>query len=294
MTSANREYRDRLFTFIFGNAEHREWTLELYNAVNDTSYDDPSDITITTIREVLYLGMHNDVSFLLAGEMNLYEQQSTYNPNMPLRMLQYAGSMYEQTIKRRRLNKYGRTLITLPVPKLVVFYNGQDDMPAESTLRLSDAFSQDRDADIEVRVRMININRGKDASLESRCHPLREYAWTVERIRENMMHMDSLRAIDEALEAMPEGFVIKPFLMAHKAEVRDMLLTEYNEAEAMELFREEGREQGREEGREQGRAEAVAASIRSLMGSLGCTAERAMELLSVPESERPRYLEALA
>lgn len=99
MPEAQREYRDRLFTFIFGSEEHRDWTLSLYNAVNGSDHDDPGDVEITTIREVLYLGMHNDVSFLLADEMSLYEQQSSYNPNMPLRMLQYACSLYEKHLR---------------------------------------------------------------------------------------------------------------------------------------------------------------------------------------------------
>ena len=92
MSIANREYRDRLFNFLFGAEENKEWTLSLYNAVNRSDYKDASQIQITTIREVMYLGMHNDVSFLIADEMSLYEQQSTLNPNMPLRQLQYAGN----------------------------------------------------------------------------------------------------------------------------------------------------------------------------------------------------------
>ena len=91
MTVDNTQYKDRLFNFLFGSEENKPWTLELYNAVNGSSYTDPDAIQITTIKEVMYLGMHNDVSFLIAEEMALYEQQSTYNPNMPLRLLQYAG-----------------------------------------------------------------------------------------------------------------------------------------------------------------------------------------------------------
>ena len=93
MSTINREYQDRLFNFIFGTEENKAWTLSLYNAINGTSYTDPSEIKINTIKEVLYLGMHNDTSFLITDEMNLYEQQSTYNPNMPLRMMQYAGNL---------------------------------------------------------------------------------------------------------------------------------------------------------------------------------------------------------
>ena len=102
MPSANIEYKDSLFSFLFGNEENREWTLSLYNAVNESNYTDASQIQITTIREVLYLGMHNDVSFMISDEMNMYEQQSTYNPNMPLRMLQYAGNLFEKDITRRK------------------------------------------------------------------------------------------------------------------------------------------------------------------------------------------------
>ena len=167
MPAVQNEYKDRLFNFIFGSGEHREWTLSLYNAVNGTDYRDPSRVEFNTIRETLYLGMHNDFSFIIAPLMNLYEQQSSYNPNMPLRLMQYAGNLFEQHVVKNKRNKYGRTLIELPVPKLVVFYNGPEEKPEELELRLSDAFPPElrEAADIQVRVRMINVNRGKNPGL---------------------------------------------------------------------------------------------------------------------------------
>ena len=281
MPNASREYRDRLFTFIFGSEEHRDWTLSLYNAVNGSSYDDPNLVTISTVRGILYLGMHNDVSFLLANEMNLYEQQSTYNPNMPFRMLQYAGQLYEKYLRQHHLNKFSRSLLKLPVPRLVTFYNGPDEMGDEVVLRLSDSFPKDSQPDIEVRVRMINITKGHGPQLKHDCTPLREYSWTTERIRENMKTKDLVQAVDEAIESMPNDFVIKPYLLAHKAEVKDMLLTEYNEAETMELFREEGRE------------ESLFESLTHVMESLGCTPERAFDILRVPAEKRDGYLARL-
>ena len=116
MAEDNKLYKDRLFNFLFGSEENKAWTLSLYNAVNGSDYTDPSAIEITTIKEVMYLSMHNDVSFLIMEKMNLYEQQASYNPNMPLRMLQYAGNLFEKYIKQRKLNKYGSSLIRLPVP----------------------------------------------------------------------------------------------------------------------------------------------------------------------------------
>lgn len=83
--AANREYKDRLFTFIFGKEENRPYLLQLYNALNGTSYTDPSELEITTLQDVIYIRQKNDISFLLDSELSLYEQQSSYNPNMPLR-----------------------------------------------------------------------------------------------------------------------------------------------------------------------------------------------------------------
>lgn len=284
MPAPNDAYRDRLFTFLFGSEKHRDWTLDLYNAINGTDYSDPEAIAIKTIREVLYLGMHNDASFLLADEMSLYKQQSSFNPNMPLRMLQYAGQLYERHVSENHLNKFGRRLLHLPAPRLVVFYNGRTRKPDEEVIRLSDSFAKGAKTDIEVCVHMVNVSQGSSPQLMQRCQPLREYAWTVERIRANMVQRgrdERLAAIDATLRDMPTDFVIRPFLLAHKAEVRDMLLTEYNEAEAMELFREEGRE------------ENLRDNLASLVRNAGFTLQQAMDALGVPERNRERYADVL-
>lgn len=258
MTADQNQYKDRLFNFLFGSEENKAWTLSLYNAVTGSAYTDPTQIEITTIRDVLYLGMHNDISILISNEMDLYEQQSTYNPNLPLRMLQYAGNLYEKYVRQRKLNKYGSHLLKLPVPKLYAFYNGKSEQPDEQILRLSDSFPEGSETDIEVTVRMLNVNYERNRELLEACEPLREYSWLNEEIRKNKQMVDKGEigsAIDRAITTMPDNFVIKPFLIAHRAEVKGMLLTEYNEAETMELFREEGREEGRMEGRAEGRME---------------------------------------
>ncbi len=249
------QYKDRLFSFLFGREENKAWTLDLYNAVNGSHYTDPAAITITTIRQVLYMSMHNDVSFLISDYMSLYEQQSTYNPNMPVRQLQYSGYVYERYIKDKGLNKYGRKRIRLPVPKLVVFYNGTSEQPEEEIQELKDSFPPGAESDIDVRVRVININYGRNKKLLDACKPLGEYAWFIAEIRNNKKHMEVDAAVDQAITAMPADCVIKPFLESHRAEVMGMMLMEYNEAETMNMFKEEGREEGREEGIEIGRVE---------------------------------------
>ena len=119
----NREFKSRLFSFLFGTEEHKDWTLALYNAINGTSYTDPGGITINTIDDAVYMGMKNDLSILVSETVSLYrtvelyEQQSSYNPNMPVRELMYAAKLYDKYIYTARLNRYGRRLMPLPVPK---------------------------------------------------------------------------------------------------------------------------------------------------------------------------------
>ena len=244
MAEDHPQYKDRLFNFIFGSEENKAWTLSLYNAINDSNYTDPNAIEIATIREIMYLGMRNDVAFFITEEMNLYEHQATYNPNMPLRLMQYAGNLYEKYIIERKLNKYGKALIKLPAPKLVVFYNGTDEQEDETILKLSDSFPEGADFDIEVKVRMLNVNYGRNRKLLEACKPLGEYTWIVREVRKNKAREELDSAIDRAITDMPDDFVIKPFLMAHRAEVKGMLFTEYKEEEAMEMFKEEGRVEG--------------------------------------------------
>ena len=281
MAAVQREYKDRLFNFIFGSEENKAWTLSLYNAINGTDYTDPSKVQINTIKEVLYLGMHNDTSFLLTDDMNFYEQQSSYNPNMPLRMMQCAGNLYEKYIKENGLNKYGSELLQLPVPKLIVFYNGETEAEDETILRLSDSFPEGSKPDIEVNVRMLNINHGRNQKLLDACEPLKEYSWLMQEIRKNRKTMEIEDAVDKAMADMPEDYVIRPFLDAHKVEVSGMLLTEYNEAETMELFRQEGVDKNRIE------------CIKTVMKKLKYTTQQAMEFLEIPIADRAKYLAKL-
>lgn len=279
ITTVSREYKDRLFSFMFGNPENREWTLSLYNAVNGSDYKDADAIQIKTISEVLYLGMHNDVSFQIFDILNLYEQQSSYNPNMPLRQMQYSGNVYERYITEHKLNKYGKTLLKLPVPKLITFYNGTDEEPDEIILQLSDSFPEGSMSDIEVTVRMININYGKNTKLLNACRPLMEYSWFVAEIRKNQETADIEHAVDKAIDNIPVDFQIRPFLLAHRSEVQGMLLTEYNEVEAMELFKEEGKAEERiNTERERKRADEAEAELCSVTAELAEYKERFGEL----------------
>ena len=230
--AVNDEHKDRVFKYLFGNPNNREWTLALYNAVNGSNYDNPEEIEYNTIEDAMYLGMRNDVSFIIVDELNLWEHQSTYNPNMPMRFFLSAAKLYEKYIAGSDYYPYSSVLQPAPRPKCICFYNGTASQPERKILRLSEAFNGE--SDIEVLVTMLNINYGKNRELMEACEPLSEYAWLVETIRTNQRTMRNLEtAIDAAIDEMPDEFVIKRFLLMNKAEVKGMFLTEYDQEKVL-------------------------------------------------------------
>lgn len=246
----NAQYRDRLFKFIFGNPAHKAWTLSLYNAVNGSRYTDENAIEINTIEDAVYLGMKNDVSFLINDTLNLYEQQSTFNPNMPMRFLIYAGMLYDKYVRNTWTYRiYSSSLQKAPAPKFVCFYNGAADKEDRVILKLSDSFDKESVSDIEVTVTMLNINYGHNQELLNACKPLYDYSWFVYQTSEKRRRgMELNLAIDEALNELPDNSTLKKFLMDNKAEVKRMCITEYDQERVLAQQREEGRLEGRVEG----------------------------------------------
>ena len=240
MPQANREYKDRLFKFIFGNPDNRDWTLSLYNAINGSSYTDATQIRYTTIEDAVYMNMKNDVSFLVADTMSFYEQQASFNPNMPMRFLIYAGMVYAKYISQAdSYHPYSTAQQKAPTPRCVCFYNGETEREDRVVLDLKDAF--DREADIDVRVTMLNVNYGRNRALMEACKPLRDYAWFVDAVRQRQATLNDLdAAVDAALNEMPEQSALKAFMTANRAEVKRMCITEYNEVKTLADERKEG------------------------------------------------------
>ena len=139
--------------------------------------------------------------------------------------------------------------------------------------------------DVEVTVRMLNINYGKNKSLLEACKPLLEYSWIVREIRKNRKYMDIKQAIDSVIDNLPDDFVTKSFLEIHKAEVGTMLLTEYNEIQREELLLNKGMKKGMKKGMEKGMIKA----ITNMMNKLKLSAEQAMDVLNIPKEEYEYY-----
>lgn len=260
----NRQVKDRLFKAVFAE---KKYLLELYNALNDSHYTREEDLQIYTMEDVIYLKMKNDVSFLVDGTLNLYEHQSSYNPNMPLRGLLYLARQYEDYINDSREDIYGSRLIQLPTPRYVVFYNGKKKLPDSTVLLLSDAFEKkEKQPALECRVELININAGRNAALMKHCERLRQYSRFIEilngYVQNGMRFADAVsRAVDQGIEEK----LLPDILLKQKGEVYSMLLTEYDEKRHMKNLYETGKQDGIQQGMQKGIQQGIQNGIGALI-----------------------------
>ena len=251
MTKVNRTYKDTLFRLLFND---RKNLLSLYNAVNHTNYTNEEDLEINTLENAIYLKMKNDVSFVLNFYLNLYEHQASLNPNMPLRDLFYVSDLLQAITADE--NIYSSSLISIPTPRFVVFYNGAADMPEKMVLRLSDSFShREEEPELELKVVVYNINKEMNQDLLESCQTLKEYAQFVQMFRENLRQYEKETAAKVTIDTCIQGNILSDFLKKHQAEAMAMCLYEYDEEKHMEMERREHYERGLADGIAQGRQE---------------------------------------
>ena len=242
----NRAYKDSLFRLVF---EKKEDLLSLYNAINGTNYQDVDELEVNVLENALYMGVKNDISFLIGFTLNLYEHQSTRNANMPLRGLIYITRQFEKYVAQKKLNIYSSRLQKLPAPQYIVFYNGAENEPDEKIMRLSDAFMQEGGC-VECEARLLNINYGHNRELMEKCQRLKEYAIFVEMVRvyskEENVQLESAitRTIDECIE---KG-ILADVLLEQRNEVLSVILSTFDK----ELYEKDLQEEAYDEGYDAG------------------------------------------
>ena len=262
----NRKYKDRLFRFIFSDKGN---LLQLYNAINDSHYNNPDDLVITTIDDVVYMGMKNDLSFIIDDVMSLYEHQSTYSPNLPLRGLFYFSAMYRNYIEPMKQKLYTDSPLRIPFPVYLVFYNGSMEEPERKELLLSDLFIQNGKGlqpALECTALLLNINVGHNQELMEKCRILKEYAQFIHTIRSKIsVGLPFQEAVETAVEDCISQNILSEILRKNKAEVIDMILTEYDENEFREFLKEDSWKKGHEAGVQDGIKTGIKTGIREII-----------------------------
>lgn len=284
--AVNREYKSTVFCMIYRD---KRKLLELYNAMNHSNYTDPEALEIVTLENAIYMSMKNDLAFIIDMHLYLYEHQSTYNPNMPLRDLLYVANGYQKLVHDASI--YASTLVKIPAPRFVVFYNGKEKRPEQEVLKLSDAYHTDElDPELELKVTVLNINSGNNRELMENCRTLREYMQYVNCVRyyTDEQGMNLSEAVEHAVNECIEKGIMADFLRENKAEAVSMSIFEYNEAEEKEKMRRAEYAGGYEDGVKQG-------EMMHLFTQVGKKLEKGMQPIDIAREleEDPSVIEQI-
>jgi len=260
-SNGNREYKSDVISMML---QIPEYALDVYNAMNDSEYTDPGMIQIMRLENGISLSVRNDASFFISNYLNLYEHQSTYSPNAPLRFLIYLTSLLKKMIGKRDL--YGRKRVQIATPHFAVFYNGTEKRPEKEVLKLSDAFINMTDTpEMELTVTVYNINPDNNKQLLAKSKVLSGYMIFVNRVRENLEkqktfvqnetehddteYMEDLEnAINEAIDYCIEHHIMETFFRKNRSEVTKSMVLDYTWERREELIRAEEYEDGKREG----------------------------------------------
>ena len=263
-TNINRNYKDSVFVDLFAHDETaKENFISLYNALHGTNLDaKTTEVQPVMIEQVLYMKFYNDIAMLVDGKIVvLIEHQSTINENMPFRMLEYIARIYEKITDPKK--KFGKSLMKLPMPEFYVFYNGKEDFPSETVMKLSDAFMdfdenllenselrnkiENQIFPLEISVKVININVDKENPILQHCKVLNEYSEFIEQVKFNIDN-EIPDPFTKAIKQSSKNGFLTDYLQRKSTEVHNMLLMEYDYATDIEVQREEAFEKGISQG----------------------------------------------
>lgn len=230
------KFKDNVFCMLYRDKRN---LLELYNALNNSAYTNVDDLQVTTLNGGSYMKYKNDASFLLCMSLYMFEQQSSKNPNMPLRFLHYVSDVFRELFSNDMLHR--RSMIKIPVPHFVTFYNGLEKwIEDEDEIRLSDMYEMPTDnPELELKVRVININ--KDVHILNKCKTLRDYMTFVNKVRFKMgVEGDDVRiAVTEAMDECIDEDILVDFFEKHREEVVEVSIYDYDEEEVRRVLAEE-------------------------------------------------------
>lgn len=285
---SNRLYKSRLFVMLF---EDKKNLLELYNAVSGKHYEDPELLKINTLDNAIYMSMRNDLSFLIDARLSLYEHQSTYSPNLPLRFLFYLSDLLSGITRDENL--YGKKKVKIPTPRFLVFYNGEAPQPDSKVLKLSDLYeTEETDHKLELEVLMLNINAGHNPELMAASHTLWEYAEYTARVRKYAGEMSVSEAVDRAIAECIQENILKEFLEKYQAEAKNVSIYEYDEERHLRQEREAAWEEGIIEGEQKGEEKKLLELVEKKLKKGNSIAEIA-DALESDENEIRRLMEKI-
>ena len=296
-TTENRKHKDSLFVDYF--SKDRDWKqhfLSLYNALHGTDLQvETTRLERVNLEQVLYMDYYNDIAVMVNDQfIMMIEHQTTINPNMPLRLLEYVSRIYGNMIDSK--SKFSTQLIPLAKPEFIVFYTGKENIPPETYIHLSDAFKlnhiQNSELTLELVVKVCRINGKEPNQIVSQCSDLEQYVQFLKLIAEAKAD-GQVKPLTRAIREAVRHNVLKDYLERKGGEVLSILMTEYDYATDIAVKQEEayaigrnegilvGLERGIERGIEQGAHQKALETAQNLL-SMGFSPEQVAQGTNLP------------
>ena len=244
--------KDSVFTLLFSEIGNIR---KLYQNLHDDadSYSD-ADFKIVTLENAIINGQYNDLGFTVKDRLIiLVEAQSTFNPNMGVRLLMYIAKSYHDYIVENKLNIFGERLIKLPMPEFIVVYSGTARQDVNE-IRLSDCFEAGITPNIELIVKVIKKDNVKSGILQEYLSFCDMYNINVRGKKTAAERLSGLRQVIR--ECIKNG-ILREFFKKHQKEVEDMMMTVIPPEQALEFIKLEEYNKGVEEGEARGEARGV-------------------------------------
>lgn len=223
--------------------------------------------------------------------MSLYEHQSSFCPNLPLRGLFYFSSVYKSYIEPVKRRLYSTSRLEIPFPQYIVFYNGTEERPEREELKLSKLFignGKGKKPSLECTALVLNVNYGHNKELMERCKTLKQYAQFIAEIRKNLAYSMALyEAVEQAVDACIRNDILADILRKNRSEIMDSILTEWDEDEYRDYLKEEGMRIGEERGKIANTIEMC----QEFQVSKEDTLDRILKKFSLKEEDAKKYME---
>ena len=245
----NKKHKDSVFSTLFNDPDILR---ELYSAIEGISIPPDTPIDINTLSNVLIKEKINDLSFTIDNRLVvLCEHQSTISDNLPLRLLEYIGRVYEKIVKYER--RFQGKLEKIPRPEFIVLFNGNEQFPDHQELRLSDAFmdvqglkrTDSNELPLELIVQVYNINQGHNPEMLKKSVTLEGYSVLISKIweyRNNKIPLEE--SLKLGIKYCVDNNILRDYLKKHGSEVYSMLYGEYRLEDEIAVVKREAHEDG--------------------------------------------------
>ncbi len=272
--TVKRKSKDSVFTNLFSDINNICTFYKDLHPEDETVV--PADISIQTIESVTVNTLYNDLGFTVRDKLIiLAEAQSTWNPNIALRMLFYISETYKRYIYAADQSEHGSSRVDIPRPEMYVIYTGDSkpkfSFPDTNEVSLSqDFFGGDPALDVRVKVLL-----GED--VKTIYGQYIGFCKTYDEQRK--IYSDKMECIRETFRISKEKGYLVPYLTAHEKEVYNMMSELFDEEFLQKQYYKAEKKKNIEIGRVEGRKERDQELIFKFK-AMGMSDEKIKELLS--------------